>query len=368
MKINSNIQGMITQSILNFNEEKLSKSTQKMSSGYKINRAKDNPAGMAISNKMRAQLSSLDRANKNANNGRNVIMIADGALNEIEAMLQRMNELTVKASNGTLSDQDRKAVQEEVTQLSNEIERISNTTEYNSKKLLNGSQDLKGYTDNEEVSVRNYNTSFMTGKYTLNNGTLIDEKGNPVTTTPVETVYKDRDGNITGYSTTLSTVDGAEITFDTEKPLNSYINVAVDASGYGGMRVQVGSEERQELQIVIPEVSLKTLGLADLSGKQRIDCSTEDGAREAIELVSKAIDYVSSARSKIGVFQNRLENTISSLDVTIETLTESYSTIKDVDMAEGMVEYTQLQVLVQAGTSMLAQANEEPQQALQLLQ
>ena len=368
MKINSNIQGMITQSILNFNEEKLSKSTQKMSSGYKINRAKDNPAGMAISNKMRAQLSSLDRANKNANNGRNVVQIADGALNEIENMLQRMNELSIKSANGTLSDEDRRAVQEEVTQLSNEIERISKSTEYNSKSLLDGSQDLKGYTDKDKVSVRNYNTTFMTGRYELKEGELYDENGNKVTTTKETKEYKDKEGNITGYTTKFSTVDGAEIIIDSKDTGKALPDCKIDATGYGGMRVQVGAEERQELQIVIPEVSLKTLGLADLSGKPIIDCSTEKGSKEAIELVSKAIDYISSARSKIGVFQNRLENTISSLDVTIENLTESYSTIKDEDMAEGMVEYTQLQVLVQAGTSMLAQANEEPQQALQLLQ
>jgi len=372
MKINSNIQGMITQSILSSNEEKLSKSTQKMSSGYKINRAKDNPAGMAISNKMRAQLSSLDRANKNANNGRNVIQIADGALNEIESMLQRMNELSIKASNGTLTEDDRNAVQEEMTQLSSEITRISKSTEYNSKTLLDGSQDLKAYTDSNTVSVRSYNTLFATGAYTVNtdgNGgvTLLDKDGNSVDATSEITEYKDKAGNTTGYSTKLTLNDGSEITIDS-KGTGASTGVKIDAGGYGGMKIQVGAEERQELQIVIPEVSLKSLGLEDLDGNLRIDCSTDKGAKEAIDMVSKAIDYVSRARSKIGAYQNRLEHTIANLDVTTENLTESYSTIKDIDMAEGMVEYTQLQVLVQAGTSMLAQANEEPQQALQLLQ
>ena len=134
------------------------------------------------------------------------------------------------------------------------------------------------------------------------------------------------------------------------------------------MKIQVGAEEGQEIQVIIPEVSLRTLNFVDLDGNRTLDLRTEEGATKAISQIASAIDYVSAARSKLGAYQNRIENTVTNLDVTTENLTESYSTIKDIDMAEGMVEYTTLQVLIQAGTSMVAQANEQPQQALQLLQ
>ncbi len=132
--------------------------------------------------------------------------------------------------------------------------------------------------------------------------------------------------------------------------------------GIGGMKIQVGSSEGQEIQLVIPKISLKNMGI------EKLDCSTIEGAKEGMDMISKALGFVSSVRSTLGAYQNRLEATVSSLDISIENLNNSYSTIKDVDMGDEMVEYTKLQVLVQAGTSMLTQANEQPQQALQLLQ
>lgn len=380
MKINSNIQGMFAQTILANNEAKMAKSTQKMSSGYKLNAAKDNPAGMAISNRMKAQLKSLDRANKNAHNAVNAVQTAEGAMSEIEAMLQRMNELSIQASNGTMTSSDRDAIQEEVTQICNEITRISKSTSYNSQSLIDGSQELKGYSSNpEEITVRSYNEQFPIGDYKVDvdadgNVTLKDLDDNPVQTssqTVEKYTEKQDDGTekIVGFSTRVFTPDGGEIIIDkkiVDSP--STETTTLNIKGIGGMKIQTGAEEGQEIQVVIPKISLKTLGLADLNDKQRIDCTTEEGAKKAIEMVSKAIDVVSAARSKLGAYQNRIEKTISNLDVTTENLTESYSTIKDLDMAEGMIEYTTLQVLIQAGTSMVAQANEQPQQALQLLQ
>lgn len=379
MKVNSNIQGMITQSILASNEEKMQKSTLKMSSGYKLNKAKDNPAGMAISNRMKAQLKSLDRANKNSKNAINAVQTAEGAMSEIEAMLQRMNELAIQASNGTMTSADRSAIQEEVDQLTSEIQRISRDTTYNSQGLLDGSQNLKAYSqDSDSVTVRGYNELFDATDYLVSvdgSGIVSLEKkvegGSPeaVDLMPSQDVtpFKDDDGNIIGFSTVVHTLDGGEITIDT-KTAAGVSGVELNVMGIGGMNIQVGAEEGQEIQVIIPEVSLKTLNLINHKGERVINMRTEDGAKEAIDTISKAIDYVSRARSKVGAYQNRLENTISNLDVTTENLTESFSTIKDLDMAEGMVEYTTLQVLIQAGTSMLAQANEQPQQALQLLQ
>ena len=374
MKVNSNIQAMFAQSILSANEEKMAKSTQKMSSGYKLNRAMDNPAGMAITNRMRAQLSSLERATKNSKNAINAIQTAEGALSEIESMLQRMNELSIQGSNGTMSSSDRLAIQEEVDQLVSEINRISKNTTYNSQNLLDGTQDLKAFSgSSKEISVRNYNELMDVGKYKISVGagglvTSLTKDGATIDIAAQEVVeFVDKDGNTTGYSTKIHTANGAELTFET-KGDSGATNVELDITGYGGMKIQVGAEEGQEIQVVIPEVSLRTLNFVDLDGNRTLDLRTEEGATKAISQIASAIDYVSAARSKLGAYQNRIENTVTNLDVTTENLTESYSTIKDIDMAEGMVEYTTLQVLIQAGTSMVAQANEQPQQALQLLQ
>ena len=374
MKVNSNIQAMFAQSILSANEEKMAKSTQKMSSGYKLNRAMDNPAGMAITNRMRAQLSSLERATKNSKNAINAIQTAEGALSEIESMLQRMNELSIQGSNGTMSSSDRLAIQEEVDQLVSEINRISKNTTYNSQNLLDGTQDLKAFSrPSKNISVRNYNELMDVGKYKISVGagglvTSLTKDGATIDIAAQEVVeFVDKDGKTTGYSTKIHTANGAELTFET-KGDSGATNVELDITGYGGMKIQVGAEEGQEIQVIIPEVSLRTLNFVDLDGNRTLDLRTEEGATKAISQIASAIDYVSAARSKLGAYQNRIENTVTNLDVTTENLTESYSTIKDIDMAEGMVEYTTLQVLIQAGTSMVAQANEQPQQALQLLQ
>ena len=374
MKVNSNIQAMFAQSILSANEEKMAKSTQKMSSGYKLNRAMDNPAGMAITNRMRAQLSSLERATKNSKNAINAIQTAEGALSEIESMLQRMNELSIQGSNGTMSSSDRLAIQEQVDQLVSEINRISKNTTYNSQNLLDGTQDLKAFSGlSKDISVRNYNELMDVGKYKISVGadglvTSLTKDGATIDIAAQEVVeFVDKDGKTTGYSTKIHTANGAELTFET-KGDSGATNVELDITGYGGMKIQVGAEEGQEIQVVIPEVSLRTLNFVDLDGNRTLDLRTEEGATKAISQIASAIDYVSAARSKLGAYQNRIENTVTNLDVTTENLTESYSTIKDIDMAEGMVEYTTLQVLIQAGTSMVAQANEQPQQALQLLQ
>ena len=374
MKVNSNIQAMFAQSILSANEEKMAKSTQKMSSGYKLNRAMDNPAGMAITNRMRAQLSSLERATKNSKNAINAIQTAEGALSEIESMLQRMNELSIQGSNGTMSSSDRLAIQEEVDQLVSEINRISKNTTYNSQNLLDGTQDLKAFSgSSKDISVRNYNELMDVGKYKISIGagglvTSLTKDGATIDIAAQEVVeFVDKDGKTTGYSTKIHTANGAELTFET-KGDSGATNVELDITGYGGMKIQVGAEEGQEIQVVIPELSLRMLNFVDLDGNRTLDLRTEEGATKAISQIASAIDYVSAARSKLGAYQNRIENTVTNLDVTTENLTESYSTIKDIDMAEGMVEYTTLQVLIQAGTSMVAQANEQPQQALQLLQ
>ena len=360
MKINSNMQALVAQNVLRTNEEKHSSSTERLSSGFKINHAKDSPAGMAISNRMNAQIKSLYKAKDNASNAVNVVQTADGALTEVHNMLQRMNELGVKASTGTLTTSDREAIQKEVDALRKEIDRVAKDTEYNTQNLLGGEQQMKGYTNytNSGVKVIDYDLDFPKGKYKLDISS---------TTSPV---LKNEDGTDVSNLKDIVCEDGrcTATMNDGSKLIVSYTETAhpgdveLDITGIGGMKIQVGTSTGQEIQVVIPKMDPVSLGIED------IDMRTEEGARKSLEDISKAIEYVSSARSGLGAYQNRLESTVAALAETTENLEQSYSTIKDVDMAEEMVDYTKLQVLVQAGTSMLAQANEQPQQALQLLQ
>ena len=369
MKINSNIQALVAQNVLRTNEEKNSASTERLSSGFKINHAKDSPAGMAISNRMNAQIKSLYKAKDNASNAVNVVQTADGALTEVHNMLQRMNELGVKASTGTLTSSDREAIQKEVDALRKEIDRVASDTEYNTQNLLGGEQQMKGYVTNtagtasiDGVKVVDYDVDFPMGKYALdltdidNPSVKILEGGTEKPVKGLDSV-KAEDGRCT-----VTLTDGSKLVVSYDKDNPPAQKVHVDVTGIGGMKIQVGTKSGQEIQVVIPKMDSVTMGIDD------IDMRTEEGARKSLEDIKKAIEYVSSSRSGLGAYQNRLESTIASLAETVENLEGSYSTVKDVDMAEEMVDYTKLQVLVQAGTSMLAQANEQPQQALQLLQ
>ena len=374
MRINYNVSAMLSNNALSTNDDLLSKSLERLSSGLKINHAKDNPAGLAMSKRMNAQIEGLSVANQNASDGVSIIEIADGAMTEISEMLQRINELSVKAANGTMSDTDRATVQDEVKQLKEEITRISDVTEFNGQKLLNGEYDLKGYTNKQEVKVNYYSTDVPVKEYTIKSIPLTkDADGNIVLDGDVtfgdgfpdaktlKTELKDDLLTITGEN-------GFEMRLDVSGTLNgaqtgtTVKDLKINATGIGAMRLQIGANEHQVLEVNIPAVSLQNMGI------ENVDVSTAEGADDAIDRVDGAIKYVSSVRGRLGAFQNRLESTINSLDITSENMTSAYSRIMDVDMAEEMTSYSTYQILAQAGTSMLAQANERPSQVLQLLQ
>ena len=374
MRINYNVSAMLSNNALSTNDDLLSKSLERLSSGLKINHAKDNPAGLAMSKRMNALIEGLSVANQNASDGVSIIEIADGAMTEISEMLQRINELSVKAANGTMSDTDRATVQDEVKQLKEEITRISDVTEFNGQKLLNGEYDLKGYTNKQEVKVNYYSTDVPVKEYTIKSIPLTkDADGNIVLDGDVtfgdgfpdaktlKTELKDDLLTITGEN-------GFEMRLDVSGTLNgaqtgtTVKDLKINATGIGAMRLQIGANEHQVLEVNIPAVSLQNMGI------ENVDVSTAEGADDAIDRVDGAIKYVSSVRGRLGAFQNRLESTINSLDITSENMTSAYSRIMDVDMAEEMTSYTTYQILAQAGTSMLAQANERPSQVLQLLQ
>lgn len=368
MRINYNVSAMLSNNALANNDSLLSKSLQRLSSGFKINQAKDNPAGLAMAKRMNAQLEGLGVANQNASDGVSVLEIADGAMSEISQMLQRMNELSVKAANGTMTDSDRATVQDEIAQLKEEITRISDTTEFNGQKLLNGEFESKGYTNNVEIKVNSYSADVPVKEYTISDLSISkDADGNyQVDNITYGAGFPDTTSLKADIKDDLLTIkgdNGFEMTLDvTDVTQTSYSDLVVDVTGIGAMRLQIGANEGQILAIDIPAVTLQNLGIED------IDVSTAAGADDAMERLDGAIQTLSKIRGKLGAYQNRLESSINSLEITNENMTGAYSRIMDVDMATEMTQYTTAQVLTQAGTSMLAQANERPSQVLQLLQ
>jgi flagellin len=395
MKVNYNVSAMIANNALQKNDKLLSESLGRLSSGLKIANAKDNPSGLAMSRRMNSQIEGLGVANDTSNDAISIVQVADGSLSEIHEVLQRMSELAIKSSNGTLTDSDREAIQEEVTLLKQEIERMAKTTQFNGQSILDGSFDLRGYATvgsspstavtDPNISVLTYSDTVGAGTYqitgidvkylNLTGSTGVDKKGiffeeGSEANIKIQKIYED--GTTEDYMTNgmqatitediLSLKDntGKEIKIQIDEAFSGTLNL--ELTGKGAMTMQVGANEGQTLDIRIPKISLSTLGLYNL------DLANEIGAREGIESIKNAIVQVSSIRSNLGAYQNRLEHTVSNLDITVENMTAAYSRIMDVDMAEEMTTYSTQQVLSQAGISMMAQANERPSQVLQLLQ
>ena len=408
MIINYNVSSMIANNALARNDSALSKSLERLSSGYKINHAKDNAAGLAMSRRMNAQLKGLSVAGDNANDGISIVEIADGAMSEVHDILQRMNELAVKSCNGTLSDDDRSMIDEELQALKDEVERIGETTQFNGQNLLDGSFDLKGYTCCTYLSVDYYSENMTSGCYLLGNiNCVFDENGyltdattiEPINVTNTATVadgenpdnpandasvkqacIQGPNGPISDYrisvsydELTIKASDGFEIKMTINKSEYENAmkqkaanggnnNISLELTGIGSMTLQIGANENQTLELRMPPITKKNLGIS------RTDVLTAESSERAIDEIASAISFVSSIRSSLGAYQNRLEHTTTNLDITSENMTSAYSRIMDVDMATEMTKYSSMQVISQAATSMLAQANERPSQVLQLLQ
>ena len=391
MKVNYNAQAIIANNKLSLTESKLAASTQRLSSGFKIVKAKDNPAGLAMSRRMNMQIESLGVANNSSQDGVNIIKTTDGVLSEVHAILQRMNELSIKAGTDAITPNDRDYIQEELTQLKDEITRISNTADFNGQRLLDGTFDLRGYatvagTTSANVKVCTYSDdvpvgdcqvtgiagmTFDVAKNTVTSvpaGAKIDGPVDPATHQPRFTLDRvDWDGNIVKFSN----AEGMEVQLEFSGVENGPI--ALDLTGTGAMTLQIGANEGQILDVRIPKLTLSTLGIYNTSFKEMTDKDgntfTEGAAsRMAIEDIKGALDYVSKLRSRLGAYQNRLEHTTANIDTTVENMTTAYSQIMDVDMGEEMVTYSTQQVLEQAGTSILSQANQRSSLALQLLE
>ena len=493
MKVNQNISAVISNAQLHRTENALTASIEKLSSGYKINKAKDSPAGMAISNKMRAQIKALDQSGKNAADGTSVMQTADGALNETHAMLQRMRELAVQSATDTMGTEDRDACQKEIEALQAEIDRIATDTEFNGQALLDGSQDfrifpsvnnelagtyIRNFQTSDNVSAENYKFDVtqlpeqakrtnlavpagqegvvelndcsveilktdtqdqiyeklkqlgeLAGVTVTKNGAdaydlvtvdygksakiegtvrgvpihdangavpegkdagiklildtdqkmdstgtgIVDGNGNPV---PYGEGFSSTATCLTdGTKVTIRDLNGFEMIFeiDPEKDTQNVMKNAIagatkkatidlEMTNIGSMTLQVGAHENQVIDLRIPSVTCEALYIDDLNVVRK------GGADKAIAALDDAIAQVSAVRSRIGAYQNRLDYAVSSLDGTVENMEAAISRIMDTDMAEEMSTYSNMNVLDQAGISVLTQANDMPQQILQLLQ
>jgi flagellin len=486
LRINQNITALNAHRNLVATDSALSKSLERLSSGLRINRAADDAAGLAISEKMRGQIKGLAQAIRNAQDAISLIQTAEGALNETHSILQRMRQLAVQAADDTLTPDDREQIQKEINQLIEELDRIGNTTEFNTKKLLNGQAgyavtEQNGLASGGAVTVNGvaYNagsaiatedldalvtrmtpgTNTKAGVYTVVitqnatkaqiggkdagdttvnysgtivlNGVAINVvsgenldnvvlkinnvknltgveaavSGNSIVLTSInygssatinvsgsnellkdlgltggdETVLSDAGTDIVGTINgkaaigkggTLTLVapgddaDGLSITIDPSKlELGSgaelQFSAVVDASG--AVTLHIGANKDQTMTVSIRDMRAKALGV------DQISVLSQTEAEESIAKIDLAINDVSTERSKLGAYQNRLEHTIANLGVAKENLAAAESRVRDVDMAEEMMEFTRSQILLQAGVAMLAQANTLPQAVLQLL-
>ncbi len=377
MKISYNAAAMRANYALNKSDKRLTTSLKRLSSGLKVTAAKENPSGYAIGRRMNAQIGGISVATQNSNNGISIIETADGALTEVHDMLQRMNELAVKGATGTLTSVDRETLNKELNQLKEEVARVANDTEFNGQALLDGSFELRGYTNSQVAKVDYYTDEVLAKEYTISQLEVFynDEGEIDLDQTKASFGLQAGDGfpedaevaTVGQDKVTIKGGQGFELTIQVKPPTAfpgsvDCSGIVLDITGIGAMDTQIGANEGQQLAIRIPTISLNRLGI------EQTDVSTEESSSDAITEVKGAIKYVSDVRSRLGAYQNRLEHTISSLDISKENMTASYSRIMDVDMAEEMTNYTTEQVISQASVSMVAQANERPSQVLQLLQ
>jgi flagellin len=390
MIINHNLMALNTHRQMGVNNAGTSKSLEKLSSGYRINRAGDDAAGLAISEKMRGQIRGLNQASRNAQDGISLIQTAEGALNETHSILQRMRELAVQSATDTNTDADRAKIQSEVDQLATEITRISNTTEFNTRNLLAGGLNTIfhiGANQGQNVDLTIEAMDAFSLGVAGDAVELALNSGGTAGVTGVEgTVAATADGTITisAATTAVSGGSGFDITINdgTGSGANSVVlsNVAADATSitgtgyFAGLTVSFDTIASGSSTVAVT-VTAASAAVTDTGGTLTtpavavagVDVSTQAAADAAITTINNALEKVSAERSKLGAAQNRLEHTIANLDTSAENLQASESRIRDVDMAKEMMEFTKNSILQQAATAMLAQANQQPQTVLQLL-
>ena len=426
MVVQHNLRAMNSQRMLGITQGTLGKTTEKLSSGYRINRAADDAAGLSISEKMRKQIRGLTQASTNAEDGISAVQTAEGALGEVHDMLQRMNELAVQAANGTNSATDRDYIQSEIDQLSTEIDRVATTTKFNETYLLKGtnknngnngalSYAAAGATIKDTMGVTNFNATTGVGsidltapttsqtaelsgdlatstKYKSYDITINGTKYQLVQSTEAQTgktagtvaevvdnlnTGKKHD-NRTAFSSMDDLIGQIKKDFNTSGDIKS-ITALIDSTGKEYLEIQgfadlnanatvdlhVGadSSDDNKIDMSIANMSSRGLGVNGL----KVYGDDTDNATAAIDVIEAAIQKVSTQRSSLGAIQNRLEHTIKNLDNVVENTTAAESQIRDTDMATEMVKYSNANIISQAGQSMLAQSNQANQGVLSLL-
>ncbi|RLJ86136.1 flagellin [Planococcus citreus] len=405
MIINHNIAALNTHRQMGSAQSAQMDSMEKLSSGMRINSAKDDAAGLTISEKMRGQIRGLEQASTNAQGGISLIQTAEGALSETQDILQRMRELSVQSANDTNTDTDRNEIQKEVDQLGKEIDRISSSTQFNTKNLLDGSMG-KGV----DTAVANINTNkaLDSGTVTTTLATgLEDAAGNSLgivegdtikvsyvingektesevtvgATTDLAAIFSGAgtlaadangatltagaagfEGAVNGLTVSVKTATGETRTSATSA-LSSFseTTAAANVRNDGQATFQIGANTGQNIQLSFENMSTSALGVKGLQ------VGNQGQADVAMKVLDGAIQKVSAERSKLGSTQNRLEHTINNLNTSAENLTSAESRIRDVDMAKEMMEQTKNSILAQASQAMLAQSNQMTQSVLQLL-
>ena len=412
MVVQHNLTAMNSNRMLGLTTASQAKSTEKLSSGYKINRAADDAAGLSISEKMRKQIRGLTQASSNAQDGISAVQTAEGALNEVQDMLQRMNELAVKAANGTQAENDRSYIQNEIDQLVTEIDRVSTTTKFNESYLLKGVNqdgtaakltyktasgnitDIDENTGKKEYALGTATKTTVTnkGEYNVSTVTVMGKKYGLVTGIKDE----DKAGGKTlsekeALADAKANGGAADGAFATQDELIAQIKKDLNEAGAGDIKsisvdkdgkvtveafadlnaslnfsLHVGADSTEDNKIDVDIAMMSARGL----GVNGIQVSGDDDtkATAAIDTISAAIQKVSTQRSALGAVQNRLEHTINNLDNVVENTTSAESAIRDTDMATEMVKYSNNNILAQAGQAMLAQSNQANQGVLSLLQ
>ena len=411
MRIQHNIMAMSAYRNYSKNTSALSKNLEKLSSGYKINRAGDDAAGLAISEKMRAQITGLKAANKNVKDGVSLVQTAEGALQEVHDMLNRMDSLATQSANGTYDNEvDRANLQKEVNALKSEIDRIADSSNFNGQKLLDGSMDglqtdiYKGDADttgntaavdlsiahDKQISVGGNKLDFTIrfgpavnndSTATLNaDGSLTIKLKQDSTTTAADIQNLIAHANIDAVKDKLTDAEKADLNQaladvkvsgkDVVLGLNDTNVTTADGTADPNrntgekLTLQIGdtADSFNKMKVNVGDMHSKALGLADLT------IADQDGAAAAIQKIKDAINTVSSTRGDLGAVQNRLEHTQNNLSVMTENIQDAESTIRDTDVADEMMAYTKNNILIQSAQAMLAQANQVPQGVLQLLQ
>jgi flagellin len=396
------------------NTSSLSGNLEKLSSGYKINRAGDDAAGLAISEKMRAQISGLEQASSNVKDGISLVKTGEGALQEVQDMLNRMVTLATQSANGTYDNEtDRASLQKEVEQLSSEIDRIADSSNFNGIKLLDGTLGERKVTKGTAVANGVKNIQVVGGgsgsaatsiTFTASNtasGTVTFQASAKVSGIKWVEVGTNQSGADTSVTHAFTGSNGGSVTFkaikDTscstaldkdiafyegmtvtitldaakttaggtvEYSAGSMTATSVNGSKNSGLKLQIGdtAKDYNQLKVAIQDMHAKSIGIGGIS------VATQDAAATAIDKIKAAINTVSGVRGTLGAAQNRLEHTSNNLSVMTENIQDAESTIRDTDIAEEMMSYTKNNILVQSAQAMLAQANSVPQGVLQLLQ